>query len=667
MILASLPLPPAVPARHPSAALLLAALGVAGLFGVPNRVVAGWPPAGALVCQTCQGTLPVVVPDGTGGALTAWQDIRNGNDDIYGQRITASGEIAPGWPNDGVPLCTAVGEQLLGIFNPAVSDGSGGFIIPWVDYRDFVAGGTLEDIYAQRILAGGGIAPGWPVNGLPVRRAPSRDDSPILMADGVGGAFFSWDDRTNEDIYLQHLTAAGEVVPGWPADGLPICTLPSAQFSPRLASDGAGGVLIAWGDLRDGPLAAYAQRVTPGGQIAPGWPANGVRIVLDRAIRGLISDGAGGAYLACATFGPVFDDDYYLQRFMGDGTIAPGWPDGGVLLCQAPDERVGLRMVPDGVGGALIVWSDYRAFLGDDLFALRMQPDGSRYPGWPVDGLRVTDNTALDDYPDLAPDGMGGAYLTWVHYTTAVGDRVRVQHLTGAGTAAPGWPAEGAEIPSNVPSREARIVEDGTGGAIAAWSRTDGTIRALRFNADGPVAVAVSLVSVDAEPGRVRLIWFAADGASVLATVERRTETGHWQRLADVTADGTGRLVYEDRAVTPGARYAYRLSHPDGGTVAYTAETWVTVPAPGFALRGLTPNPSAGDPMVAFSLVSGEPATIELYDIHGRLVLSREVGSLGAGAQSVRLAARGELPPGVYGVRLRQGAAIATARAVVLR
>ena len=140
-----------------------------------------------------------------------------------------------------------------------------------------------------------------------------------------------------------------------------------------------------------------------------------------------------------------------------------------------------------------------------------------------------------------------------------------------------------------------------------------------------------------------------------------------WQDLGTITADGTGRLCYEDRAVTAGTRYAYRLAYPDGGAVAYTPVTWVTVPALRFALRGLTPNPSAGDPVVAFTLTSGEPAALELFDVHGRLVLSREAGALGAGTHSLRLDSRGRLAAGVYTVRLRQGAQVASTRAVVLQ
>ncbi|MBI1795447.1 MAG: T9SS type A sorting domain-containing protein [Candidatus Eisenbacteria bacterium] len=358
------------------------------------------------------------------------------------------------------------------------------------------------------------------------------------------------------------------------------------------------------------------------------------------------------------------DKDFFLQRFTGTGATAPGWPVDGAPICQAPDERNSLEVVPDGLGGALLVWADYRDFYDDDIFAMRVQSDGTRYPGWPLDGMRVTDNTDLDDFPKLAADGLGGAYLCWDNYTGV--DRTLVQHLTGDGLPAPGWPSGGRAIPSTANMFSPVITADGTGGAIVAWESGAHSIRALRFNVDGPVAVAVSLTSAEAQPGWVRLTWSAAAGPAI-ATVERRTTSSDWVTLASITADGTGRFVYEDRSVTPGMRYGYRLAYRDGAIPSHTVETWVDVPAPRFALGRLTPNPSAGDPLVSFSLSSSAPATLELFDLAGRVVDSYEVGSLGMGAHELRLGERSRLRTGVYTVRLRQGNQSATARAVIIR
>jgi hypothetical protein len=173
------------------------------------------------------------------------------------------------------------------------------------------------------------------------------------------------------------------------------------------------------------------------GSIAPGWPANGALIVLGRYMRDLVADGAGGAYLACAT-GSFEDDDYFLQRFTASGAIAPGWPEGGAAVCTAPDVRFDLRMVADGAGGALLAWADYPDFWEDEIFLQRMRPDGILASGWPVNGLRVTDNALFDSGPFLAPDEMGGAYLCWGRHF-ADGDRERCS----ASRAPVPWPRAG--------------------------------------------------------------------------------------------------------------------------------------------------------------------------------------------------------------------------------
>src|SRR5439155_21637700 len=51
-------------------------------------------------------------------------------------------------------------------------------------------------------------------------------------------------------------------------------------------------------------------------------------------------------------------------------------------------------------------------------------------------------------------------------------------------------------------------------------------------------------------------------------------------------------------------------------------------------------------PGVAFCRGGGERAALEMFERGGRLVLSGEVGSLGAGSQSVRLAGSGRLAAG---------------------
>lgn len=628
---------------------------------------ADWPPDGVPLCTTCNApSTPRVISDGAGGAFVVWGDTWTGYYDVLAQRITASGEIAPGWPSPSGRGLAVSAEDLYQIVNDIAPDGYGGVLVAWYDYRHIPTEGTGIEIYAQRIMADGTVAPGWTPGGVRVTQTPGDQAWPVILDDGAGGAFVAWEDQTSFDVYLQRLTATGTPAPGWPVNGLGVCTDPSRQGGVwNLVPDGSGGVILAWGDLRDGPATTYAQRVLPDGSVAPGWPVNGVRIASRPAI-GMISDESGGVFLASAVPTFLFHDDYYLHRMTGYGAFAPGWPEAGIPVCLAPNERAGLAMVGDGVGGALLVWSDFRDGVPDQIFASRFAPDGTLRPGWPVDGQRVTSDIALNDFPDLASDGMGGAFLCWTKYTTAFRDQVYLQHLTGAGEVAPGWPIGGRLVPTAGQARRARIAADGAGGAIVAWQHGDYTVRALRIGGDGPTPVQMSLVRAEAESDRVRLEWATA-GEPSRAALERRAGVDGWQRLAELLADGTGRLAYEDRDVAPGKSYTYRLAYRIGVETAYSDEVRVEVPAPTFALRGIVPNPSHGEPVITFSLARAGPVTVEVYDLRGRRVLARDLGTLAARSHEFRLRTGPPLPAGVYTLRLTQGSEVATARAVVIR
>ena len=86
-----------------------------------------------------------------------------------------------------------------------------------------------------------------------------------------------------------------------------------------------------------------------------------------------------------------------------------------------------------------------------------------------------------------------------------------------------------------------------------------------------------------------------------------------------------------------------------------------------FSLRVVRPNPTTQDLRVSFGLPESRPATIEVFNVSGRLVASREVGSLGVGFHTVTLGGRGTLASGVYIVRLTQGGKKLTTRAVLVR
>src|SRR5688572_8257882 len=84
------------------------------LIAVNNPAYAQWssnPAVNNAICTAVDNqSNPTITSDGSGGAIITWLDFRGGTFyDIYAQRIDASGAVR--WTSDGVAICTAVGDQ----------------------------------------------------------------------------------------------------------------------------------------------------------------------------------------------------------------------------------------------------------------------------------------------------------------------------------------------------------------------------------------------------------------------------------------------------------------------------------------------------------------------------------------------------------------------------
>jgi hypothetical protein len=188
--------------------------------------------------------------------------------------------------------------------------------------------------------------------------------------------------------------------------------------------------------------------------------------------------------------------------------------------------------------------------------------------------------------------------------------------------------------------------------------------------ADASTAVLASLVSVDAQASRVRLVWYVSGTGGPDARLYRRTVESDWTFVDRIVADGAGYVRYEDAAVTSGTRYGYQLGIIDAGEEVFVGEVWVDVPTPNLqlAMRGVTPNPSIdGRLRVEFSLHDGSPARLELIDVAGRVLSSTQIGALGPGTHSLNLSEGGAVRPGIYFLRLTQGQHEVRARAAVFK
>lgn len=324
-----------------------------------------WAFNGVPVCNTGFPAFSVLmVPDGSGGALLGWLDLRNANMDVFAQRIDGTGAAL--WAANGVPVSQAADVQFL---TQMVADVSGGAIFVWQDFRN----GTDNDIFAQRLNSAG--APQWTADGIPIVGGPTNQDTAVAVTDGAGGAIIAWTDlrNGNKDLFAQRVDGAGTLL--WTGGGVAICTAAHEQSNLGAVSDGVGGAILGWLDYRTGAAEAdvYAQRVNASGAVQ--WAANGVAVTTalgNQFLTSVISDGAQGAILVWQDRRNGSDDDVYAQRINGSGQTA--WTPDGVVLCAAVNDQSGPVAASNGAGGAVVAWADYRL---QTLIA----PDGIRIMG----------------------------------------------------------------------------------------------------------------------------------------------------------------------------------------------------------------------------------------------------------------------------------------------
>ncbi len=390
-----------------SLAIIMVAMFLIPIINVPASVSAwsGDPTENTAICTAAGGqTDPQLISDGVGGAIVIWIDNRSGNYDIYAQRVNSSGAVQ--WIANGSAICIAAGGQE----NPQLtSDGVGGAIVTWKDNRS-----GNYDIYAQRVNSSGFVQ--WTANGIAICTTSGAQDNSQLISDGVGGVIITWEDNRsgNYDIYAQRVNSSGAVQ--WAANGSAICTAASAQYSPQIISDGSGGDIITWYDYRSGTGSdIYAQRVNSSG--AAQWIANGSAICTAASAQEdpqLISDGVGGAIITWADRrGGSGSSDIYAQRVNSSG--AAKWAANGSAICTAASAQYSPQIISDGSGGDIITWYDYRGGSGSsDIYAQRVNSSGAAK--WAANGSAICTD-ASDQYgPQLISDGVGGAIIIWSDY-----------------------------------------------------------------------------------------------------------------------------------------------------------------------------------------------------------------------------------------------------------
>ncbi len=389
-----------------------------------SRALAGgldttWAAGGVRVARSAGAQHePCLVPDGSGGALLIWSDTRRESGRVIAQRINSRGARAAGWPDSGVALGFAApgAPLMLAGFAPS------GALAAWL--RD----GAIQQAW---IDLDGVPRPVPPANGVPAREwnaaaSDSAREETLAAAtcpDGAGGTYMSLPGEGG--VRLLHFLGSGAPEPLWPANGISVGVGNGGRGRPGMVSDGEGGVLVFSLDARGGSFSQIvAQRILPDGTRDPGWPAEGMPVcskrvapapgVADATWTRLSAepDGAGGAFV-CWSDQRTDAGDIYVQHVHANGGIPSGWVPDGMPACARPGKQTEPVLIADGAGGVWVAWKDAREPSVPRVFVQHLGADGLPVGGWPDDGIPVAQSRGEERSPRITSDGDHGAIVAW--------------------------------------------------------------------------------------------------------------------------------------------------------------------------------------------------------------------------------------------------------------
>jgi hypothetical protein len=402
---------------------------------------------------------PQIVEDGSGGAIIVWEDFRNGsNYNIYAQRINNTGLVQ--WTANGVVIASPINDQTT---PQIIADGNGGAIITWNDFRS----ANYSDIYAQRIDANGSVL--WTINGVSVCSAVNSQYNPTIISSGAGGAIITWQDKRDGslDIYVQKIDANGTAL--WSADGVMVCSAINNQENPTIASDGLGGVIIIWADNRNGTFSTndydiYAQRINADGNIQ--WASNGLSVCSltgNQVYPNIINSNIDDVIISWSDTRNGIDPDIYAQKINVAGSTL--WANNGTGVCNAAGLQQSPVLVDDNAGGAIITWQDYRSG-AYDVYSQRINANGDIV--WTSDGVPISALQNAQMEPSIISDGVGGAIITWRDFRDNGNQDVYAQRIDNNGTVQ--WTENGIAVCIATNDQYTPfLTSDGNGGAIIAW------------------------------------------------------------------------------------------------------------------------------------------------------------------------------------------------------
>ncbi|MFH1700168.1 MAG: choice-of-anchor J domain-containing protein [Candidatus Zixiibacteriota bacterium] len=322
-----------------------------------------------------------VAVDGSGNIHVAWQDTRDGNDEIYYSKLDNNG-------NTLVDDARLTNDNAQSVWPRIELDGLGNVHIVWIDERS-----SGPELYYTKLDIDGNTL----IDDKRLTFNGSNNWSRELLVDDNNNLHILWasDGEGNFEIYYAKLDNNGDRL----INDIRITNAVGEGKWPKLGVDDTGDIHLAWNDSRTGSGEIHYKKLDNSGITL----VNDTRLTYDGSATGapfLEADKSGNIHIIWADNRNGFDELFFTKLDNLGNTLIDDK--------QLTTVYWGRWMDIDNSDCLHVIWSDDRDG-NDEIYYAKFDNNGNKI----IADTRLTDNSAASWWPRICVDETYKYHVIW--------------------------------------------------------------------------------------------------------------------------------------------------------------------------------------------------------------------------------------------------------------
>ena len=359
------------------------------------------------------------------------------------------------WQENGIPIRQGVHIEWQRTLCPGEP---GNLIFVWSDTRY-----GSRNVFAQKVDSTGALL--WGTGGSAVTNLPGRQEDPVAITDGDGGAFIAWVDyRFDEegDIFIQHIDNQGNRM--MDDNGAALARIDGRHLTINMCTDSLGGVFVAWQDKRnflDDDI--YGTHVSSNYEIIA--PSGGVSIIQmngNQGAKSLEYAGNNEATIIWSDTRSGSGNDIYCQKI--NMNMEKIFAEGGLVVSATSDLETTPRTTYMNNDTSFIIWQSGTE--NTDIYYNLLTSNGLVY----TQPLQLCSYNSSKAYPRVKRNQLGEVFIQWIDYRNDPTEGSHFyQRISVGGNIS--WDQDGIQLDLGGDDHHARFSAGGNGELFVYWER----------------------------------------------------------------------------------------------------------------------------------------------------------------------------------------------------